>query len=541
MSRLRSHPKKIPTIPSADAMSSGYTKPCFSAQRTGVVDAQAQRTLMRRSTSFGLSISFLLALASSASGIVSAKPEASFARFVPESAELFITIKRLADIKAALDRARAWGLAPILLGVKVDDADGSDLAETVARFLGLSVAADRESLLQTEIGMYARSSFDPADAVWFVRVGDKATLDDWFPPKERSGHGAFGDVRYFQSGRGTLVCARDHVVVLSRRWGPGSLLRETLKLMSGGSRGSLEEFKGYQELTSYLPRKELAWVYVAPESGDAPPSPLWPAVDRALIGLYEGQGRLDVAIRASLSAAHPKPKLAPRAMRPFLRLPHSTLFAMATTFDFDRAFKFAAEQPGRTTAMRYLSFLAALQSTPSGPMDTARLGPHALLVWGQDLTESEATPQFAVMIECQDGLAVFNRARRTAQSIIRLATALRADTMPGGIRVLNTRHVGARILHTPLAGLAGPSSSPFVKLLSRLDPAWTVWNGWFIVALNLEHLERILDAQYGLVPALATVPDMQDIWRRSTERYVVSVVKFGMEEDVLDVWLDGND
>ncbi len=502
------------------------------------VGARAGRSAMR----FGLFFALLLSLVSPASGITGAKPESSFSQFVPESAELFITIQRLADINAALDRAHAWGLAPMLVGGKMDEADGSDLAETVVRFLGMSVATDRESLLRTEFGVLARSSFDPADAVWFLRVADKKTLDQWFPPEERSGQGAFGEVRYFQSGKGTLVCASEHVVVLARRWGPGSLLRETLKLMSGGPGGSLGEFKGYRELTSYLPRNELAWIYVAPEAGETPLSPLWPAVDRALIGLYEGQGRLDVAVRASLIQPHPKPKLAPRAMRPFLRLPHSTLFAMATTFDFDRAFKFAAEQPGRTTATRYLSFLAALQSAPSGPLgDAAHLGPHALLVWGQDLEDAGATPQFAAMLECQDGMAVFNRARRTAQSIIRLATALKVNTQPGGLKVLTKRHVGARILHVPLTGIAKPSSSSFIKLLSHLDPAWTVWNGWLIVALNLEHLERILDAQYGLVPALATVPDMQNIWRRSTERSVVSVVQPGMAADVLSAWLGAHD
>ncbi len=39
MPRLRNHPKTIRAFPSADAMSSGYTKPLFSARRTAAVGA----------------------------------------------------------------------------------------------------------------------------------------------------------------------------------------------------------------------------------------------------------------------------------------------------------------------------------------------------------------------------------------------------------------------------------------------------------------------------------------------------------------------
>jgi predicted metalloprotease with PDZ domain len=58
-----------------------------------------------------------------------------------------------------------------------------------------------------------------------------------------------------------------------------------------------------------------------------------------------------------------------------------------------------------------------------------------------------------------------------------------------------------------------------------------------IVALNRKHLERILDARFGLVPTLATVDDTRGARLNPHRQTAVFVVQGELAADVLDRWL----
>ncbi|MGB2986189.1 MAG: hypothetical protein WBE26_09930 [Phycisphaerae bacterium] len=467
---------------------------------------------------------------------------AAFARYVPASARLFVTIRRLGEVDEALHRAHAWGLAPLLSGRPADEGKPFDLRGAITSFLGPRTSIDIDELMQAEMGLVARSWSQVSRPVWLVRIRDESVLDRWFPPAQRSMKGAMGPVRFFRTREGVIVCTRDGIVAMARRWGPDSLLQEVMDLMADRGGDVLESSATFKGLMAYLPVDRLAVAYAARDDTSAADgvelSPWWPTVDRAVIGLYEGQGRLDVAVRASLAAPHRAPKLSPAAMERLLRLPQTTLFAFTTTIDFDCAYDAATMKSPSGALGRYLVFLAGMRKandTPSEP--PSRFGPHVILVLGQDLTESGLAPQPAIMVECSDGRAVRDFVRQVAERIIQLTQAIDPAQAPHTLTVERSVHLGVPIWHVPLEAYAQRSKLPFMNLLGSVEPAWAIWNGWLILTVSRDHLERILDAQYGLVPALATVRDVRALRKRSAERAVLSIVQPGLATDVLEQWL----
>jgi len=510
---------------------------------------QAKSSARRQCGKLGFSFVFLLfalAVASPAPGQPRTADKAGavpFARYVPESAKVFITIQQLDEADRALNRAHAWQLLPLLTGKPTNNGRPFDLKSAVPTLLGLptSIGPDEE-LTQSEMGVVADSWSRFGGAVWLVRVSDEAVLDRWFPPGRRTGGGTFRGVRFFQTQDGLTVCWGGRTVAMSRTWGPDSLLHETMNLIAGKGGDALERSAAFRGLTAYLPAGYPALVYLArdetlPVDG-IKPSPWWPAFDRAVVGLYEGEGRIDVAVRASLGAPHHRPKLARTAINRLLRLPQTTLFALATTIDFDQAYAAAAASPARGMLGRYLTFLAAVAGTPDAPPGGwPRLGPHVIVAWGQDLRKGGSTPQVAIMIECRNGHAVRDRARHIADKMIQLVRAIDPVKADNTLTIRESRHLSVPVLHVPLKAYAEGSELRLLRLLANTEPAWTIWNGWLIFALGRDHIERILEAEFGLVPTLATVPDVRALSRRSSERSVLSVIQAGLATNVLDQWL----
>lgn len=466
-----------------------------------------------------------------------------FARYVPESAEVFITIRQLEEADRALDRAHAWQLLPLLAGKSIrEDGRSFDLKNAVPTFLGLPASIGREELVQSDIAVVAHSWSQFGGAVWLVHMLNEAALDRWFPPSQRTRKGTNRGVPFFRTQDGLTVCWHGRTVAMSRAWGPDSLLYETISLMAGEGGDALERSTAYRELMAYLPVGYPALAYLARDqavSADADqPSPWWPVLDRAVVGLYEGEGRINVAVRASLAVPHHKPKLARTAINRLLRLPQTTLFALATTIDFDQAYAAAAAGPQPGVLGRYLTFLTAVAEAPDAPPgDRPHLGPHAILVWGQDLREGGSTPQVAIMIECRDGRAVRDHTRHIADKMIELVRALDPAKTGNGPTIREGKHLSVPILHIPLKAYAEQSELRLLRLLANTEPAWTVWNGWLIIALGRDHIERILEAEFGLAPTLATVPDIRALDRRPGEQSALSIIRAGLATSVLDQWL----
>jgi len=337
-----------------------------------------------------------------------------------------------------------------------------------------------------------------------------------------------------------IVCSHDTTVAMSRRWTGGSLMRETMSVMDGDSAGVLEHSRTFKSLMSPLRAGYLAIAYWTADDSASPsrggPSLLWPAKNQTLMALYEGEGRIDVAVRGSLATPRKKPRLSQAAVERLLHLPRTTLYAATTTIDLASTYKAASREP--TVLRRYLTLLRGIQRGISNdPEEDLKFGPHVIFAWGQDLTEEGLSPQVAFMIECSDETTGRDYARRFATRVMRLFRLIDADKGPEAIQINETRHLGVPISHVPLATHANTARLPLIKLLAGLQPAWAVSDGWLIVALDRAHLENILEAQSGLTPTLAGVRDVRALYQSSSPWGVLSVAQASLAADVLEGWV----
>ncbi len=467
-----------------------------------------------------------------------------FAQYVPASTRLFVTVRGLGEVNDALDRAHAWHLLPVFSGVSTTGAGKPfDLRKAITDFLGPHASVDVDELLRLDVGLTATSWSALGSAVWFVHVPDDSTLDRWFPPEGRVDAAAMRGMRCFRTKDGMIVCSRERTIAMSRRWTGRTLMRETIRMMGGPAGEGLDRSDTFRDLMVYLPHDHLAvayWVADSPvREGQSTPLPWWPAIERAVVALYEGEGRIDVAIRASLAAPHHKPRLSQAAVDQLLRLPRTTLYATTTTIDLGDAYEAATASQQSGVLRRYLALLRGIQHGLTISTDVGRLfGPHVIFVWGQDLREDSSSPHAAILVECSEVASAREYARQFAGRVLQLLRIVDPAEPSNGLKIEETRHLGVPISYVPLAARAKATRLPFVQLLADFEPAWAVWDGWLIVALHRAHIEHILDAQFGLAPTLAGVRDVADLRRQSAAWGVLSVVQASLAADVLARWLE---
>ncbi|MCH7592337.1 MAG: hypothetical protein IH989_06125 [Planctomycetes bacterium] len=166
-----------------------------------------------------------------------------------------------------------------------------------------------------------------------------------------------------------------------------------------------------------------------------------------------------------------------------------------------------------------------------------QLGPHLLLAWGQDLRAGGSTPQLALLVECGDGKAVRRRTRQMVEGLLKFVQVLEPTPLDAALTIVHSRHLGATIYSVPLSNYADKSGLAFMSVVRDASPSFTVWNGWLILTASRNHLERILDAQYGLIPGLATVGDVRGLRLSASDRTAVSIVQPDLATKVLDGWL----
>ena len=276
-----------------------------------------------------------------------------FARYIPASANLFITIHELGEVDGALRRAHARQLLPLITGGRPESGRSLDLRRAVTRFLGPESSVKIEELLTAEVGIVADSWAELGGAVWFVRAPGRKVLESWFPRSRRTGGDSQRAVWSFRTRDGLRVMIRGDIVAMARRSGVGSLLSKTGRLMLGRGGEALEQSPPYQELFPYLPGRALAVAYLSRPN----PSPddtsgggwLWPDLDQAVIGMYERDGRMDFAIRGRRSQPQKGIPVSLEAFGRLVRLPATTLAASATTVDFGRSFADAAPDTSSPT------------------------------------------------------------------------------------------------------------------------------------------------------------------------------------------------
>ncbi len=469
---------------------------------------------------------------------------AALTRFVPHSAHLFLSLRRLDAVDAALSRAHAWRFLPILSGGAPDRDAPINLRESVGRFFGFHDTKALDELFSAEAVLVASSWLELGKGVWLVRLPDEGALARWFPVGRRLGTNRpnrANGVRFFRTSDGVAVCAGDGVVALSRTSGPRSLFAATRKLMVSAKSMLEDRAEGFADLTMYLPDGAMAVAYVGANAvGDGAASILWLTnSDRAVVALYEGQGRIDVVIQASVTSPAPRAKLSTLAVTRLVRLPQTTLFAAVSPVAFNAVRRSGPVGDGPAVLDRYLDVLGRLRDLADDPADAwPDLGPHVTLAWDQDLRPGMAAPQVAMLMECTDPSAVRRRVRRFVDRLLGLLHTIDAGEGTAALVIDETNHLNVPIWRVSLADFARGSKRPLVRMLSNVEPAWTVFNDTLIVALSREHIEHVLDAWFGLVPTLASVEDVQALRARAGDRSMLSIMQPGVATKVWNQWLE---
>ena len=468
------------------------------------------------------------------------------ARFVPAGAKLFVELRRPGDVEEALRDSQVGLLWSMAAGRPANPEQLSQLRTALTAFLAPNPAINVDELMKAEMGLMAPSWSDLSSAVWFVRLPKPDLLDRWFPKDRRQETPGSAADSLFRMTDGMIVGMRDGIVAMARR-GNAALVREVFRLMVGGVAETLHDSPAYRELVGYLPGKTFAFVYWARDAGESRragtsmASSLLPPIDHAVVGMSVGQGRIEFAIRAALWAPQSRKTLAGHAVDRLMKLPATTLVACATTIDLNPTAQAAAGTGLLDLWAKALSFVTALRSANGDAAQSLpSFGPHLILAWDQDLTAAGSSPQLALLIETKNARQLEAQFEAIVESLIgQDAQNGSADDDEPESEPLITRgtHFGVSIaqasLYPDIEGLPLPLS----QWMDELPLSWAAHGEWFIVALSREHIARILDAQFGLVPALSNVRDVQALRKRRASHTSIVLLQPDLASDVLQRWV----
>ncbi len=468
------------------------------------------------------------------------------ARFVPESAGLFVSIHQPIKLDKALARTRAVRLLPAITGQMTSPDTTLDLRDSLRKYVRVNSSIDVDELMNTDVALIAPSWDDISQAHFLIRLKDPSVLDRWFPPEKRRRDSTLGEATFINLNDGLFVCIHGQYIVLARRSASRSLLRDTQRLMIRAKRQNLAALPAFREMLVDLKDHPLATVFLSskPISQGKPTlsSSIWPSSGYSMLSLYEGDDQLDVVLHTTPIAKTNTPSLSAQALMAFRRLPHSTLFAAATTVDFDSFFDSMQESKGNQWVQRYLSLLSGVagEETPSRTLFD-NLGEDVMVVWGQTLTVEGTIPQIALMMRTKNARKARAEVTRTIANVLKLAALLDpVDQRRSPLFKLKT-HLGSPIVYIPLSEYASQSRFSFLSLLRNADPAWATYEDWLIVALSSNHIESILDAQLGLAPRLSSVPSMANALPVKPGQRSLAVAQLELASYELDCWLDALD
>lgn len=463
-----------------------------------------------------------------------------FTQFIPSSAGLYISIRDPGELNRALQYAPLQKFLSILSDRNHTSTDSFDIRAILKTFLGPDHTVDLDQLMNCEVGIVATSLADFSRAVWFVRLPDGVTADKWFPEFQNNRPDSSASVRIIRSPNGLIVCSHANIIAMARHPVKDTYIRQIYHYMRSKKETSLAKLRSYQELIAYLPSRTLGQVYMVSQNNSSSKgsSFVLPVLDRVVVGMYERDGILDFTIRGSTRTLLPTGRVTTKTMERMLDLPATTLFAMVSPLDMDLSLP-PDPTSMTSTISRYLAFLMryrGAQWVQAGPLP--RLGPNMIIAWDQDLRVDGSSPELAVMIESPDSIRLREEFTAITRNLIDLFSRFPADQYGMQMKLHQKSHLGILVHSLSITSQSIHSMNSWVPLLENLQPSWATWKGWFIFALSRDHLERILDAQFGLVPTLASRKDARSIRQQSPNRSHIAVMQPRMAMDVLNRWVE---
>lgn len=463
-----------------------------------------------------------------------------FANHVPKSAEFFLTIRKPMETDSALRRANAWPFLTLLAGRDAAASQTARLSDVVTAFLGPESTITADDLMQNELSFVTSSWSELGGAIWLLRPPDEAILDRWFPQQSRPPGGQVSPIRSLRAADGLRGVLSHEVLVLGRRTGKKSLWRHCALLIAERRKDSLFREPNYQKLWSYMPGQALATAYLAGSERESirtsPVLPL-PALQQAVIGLYERQGVFDVAIHGIRPQPVKTTPLSHDTFSRFVRLPQPTMLAVATTIRSERWQVIA-----RAAVDRFLpELLADEEETPTVASPFDQLGSQFVVAVERDDFETDASTQVAFLIRCTQTQTMISGVDRIVRRVLQLVARLDPVDESASLEIERESHLGVPIHFLRTRAYVEASRFSSLALFRGVDPAWAIWGDWLILASDREYVKRIVDAQFGLTPTLAVLPDVQQMNFYRAKRSTIAIVQPGLATAAMTSWLKDYD
>ncbi len=390
--------------------------------------------------------------------------------------------------------------------------------------------------------MVSTALTDTASAVWLTRLTRPSLLTDWFNPERRTAETSNGPVVSFATDDGFTVCVKGDMAAMGRRQRGRSILREVYNNLTteGDAAKSMERAPHYRDLAVELEPGVALTAYLstggAKNASLAPWSPV--TIERVLVGAYNDAGSLHLAARGYHGEKSVPPSLHRAAVEAFQRLPSTAIAAMAFHTDQFGLEKKSGPIHELITLMRSIS----RSEDPDNESEEWQskigdIGPELLAVWGQSSSLEHPRQQLGLLIRCRDARAVRSDVSRILSEGIRWVGQLDGvedeELLP---KFKLTSHLGTPIVYIAPSDYAARSKLSWLPLLRHSTPAWAAWGDWFMMTNSLEYMQQLLDAQNGIIPTLATVPEVQRHLSVSREYAGLGMLQPALVGAALEKW-----
>ncbi len=472
-------------------------------------------------------------------------PQPSSSTFLPENTASLIEFH---NFERAAHLIQQSNIHRLLEPFGDRDFHGSDaLSDWLIRDLGSAGQRLGQRIGDGYLGIAFESNPSMNAGAWVGHVADLGPegLDFVFPRSSRDVEKQVGDARFIKTNDGVIVSLRDGLFVAGKVERVESLMRSVMKLMTEPSEGSLEEQLYYRSLFNQLPKRPIITHFINATLHETDQSNSLRADGNALSGfrylawaLYERRERIDVAVRAILH----KPRLLPPLDKPtvdqILALPQTTLFAWATSLDFEQLSSSLSKSASGAPAPSLLPWLSDLASPKkSEPPLTTGLGPNLIAVWDQHLNTERARLEFALLIDCDNPSAFCDRMIRVLVKLVSVARALGGTSSENEPTVEITHHFGEKIYKVPFLEETRSSRLPLVRMLAHCTPSCAAVDNWFVFALSENHIQRIVEARKSLIPSLASLRHVRSSLPFRIRSDSIAIAQPELAADELEQWL----
>ena len=350
----------------------------------------------------------------------------------------------------------------------------------------------------------------------------------------------------YQTKRGLWVATNGKFAVLSLRGESSPFSKKAIDLLAGTNRQSLLAVRTYAGQVRQLEPGRAGHLYLArpPTSPTGPPgvtrSDLWRACEWGVIGVYVRQQRVDLVIRGHLAQARGQAYRPQVDMDRLMRLPQTTLLAWGTSVDLPEAHRHLVMTPSSTLETVLASLLKVLPDADElEAFLLSKLGPQMVIVWDQGADPDWAVPQLALLLESGDAAAAAAALAGVMEAVLAKLVPPTEDSNPGAGHLVHMEHLGTTMFQIPFEKIfaAAPPRSLLGRLRGSVQPCFAPLGGWLAIALNPRQLQRIIDADRGLIPRLGDVPELELATRYRARSVVQGLAQPALCAQVIDRWL----